>query len=153
MKRARVGLVVLGVGVGIAVVACGGDNGTGVRSPVSLAGSYGLDSLYFGPLPVPEDSGSMVLSADSVHANIVVVQSPDTNFIPDNFALPLVGQYQAWHTAAGDSVYFILAPPFSGTFGGTFALRGAQQDTLSLTLLVVLSQQQSVLVGTRWHKK
>jgi hypothetical protein len=119
---------------------------------VDLSGSYGLDSLYFGALAATEDSGSLALTTNAVTANITVIKSPDTTFIPNNLTLALSGQYQAWHTSAGDSVYFILVSP-PGTFPGTFAIKGAQKDTLGLTLFVTLAPSQSILVTTRWHKK
>lgn len=151
MQRMRLAIVGLAVATAFAA-ACSSDKATGVRSSVSLAGNYGLDSLYFAGLAVTEDSGSLALTSSSVTANIAVITSPNPTLIPDGTTLALSGQYQAWHTSAGDSVYFILVSP-PGTFPGTFAIKGAQQDTLALTLLVSLAPSQSILVATRWHKK
>lgn len=151
MLRTRLAIGALTIATVIAG-ACSGDNGTGTRSSVDLSGSYGLDSLYFGALAATEDSGSLTLTTNAVTANITVIKSPDTTFIPNNLTLALSGQYQAWHTPAGDSVYFILVSP-PGTFPGTFAIKGAQKDTLGLTLFVTLAPSQSILVTTRWHKK
>jgi len=151
MLRTRLAIVALTIATASAV-ACSSDNGTGIRSSVDLSGNYGLDSLYFGPLAVTQDSGSLALTTSDVNANLAVIKSPNPTLIPDGTTLSLAGQYQAWHTSAGDSVYFILVSP-PGTFPGTFAIKGAQKDTLALTLFVTLGPGQSVLVTTRWHKK
>lgn len=151
MHRTR--LTMIGVTAAAAILAaCSSDSSTGMRSSVSLAGNYGLDSLYLAGLAVTEDSGSLALTSSAVNANIAVITSPNPALIPNGTTLALSGQYQAWHTSVGDSVYFILDSP-PGTFPGTFAIKGAQQDTLAITLLVSLAPSQSILVATRWHKK
>jgi hypothetical protein len=124
--------------------ACG-DSGTGGSTKIDLTGSYTLVQLLLGGfIPAPGSTGTFTATADSVHANIVLV-SPDTSVVHDT-TLVLAGAYLAKHAAGKDSIYIILNG--LGTVPGSFSIRGTAQDTLSLNLVVGVGQSFTAI----WHK-
>jgi hypothetical protein len=143
MHRAAAGLVTAAI---IAtLVACGSNSSTGVSGKIDLTGSYSLVQLILGGiLPAPGSTGTLTATADSVHANIMIV-SPDTAIVHDT-ALALAGSYLAKQAGAKDSIYVVLGGAL-GTIPGSFTISGAAKDTLSLTLLTPAGSFTAI-----WHK-
>ena len=126
-------------------VACSSDNGTGGNAKIDLSGSYTLVQLLLATIiPAPGSTGTLVATADSVHANISIV-SPDTSFVHDT-TLALSGSYLAKQAGGKDSIYVVLGGAL-GTVPGSFTITGAAKDTLSLTLLTPAGSFKAI-----WHK-
>ena len=145
MRRLRVAAVALAATVAVGAPTACSDSGSGPGGGVNLAGTYTLVSLLLGGiLPAPGSTGTLVFTSSSFNANLTVV-SPDTLLVPDT-TLVLLGTYSARHTSSGDSIYLVL-PGALGTIPGTFAIRGAVQDTLVLNLVTPLGS-----LGSTWYK-
>lgn len=145
MRRLRVAAVALAGTVAFGAPTACSDSGSGPGGGVNLAGTYTLVSLLLGGiLPAPGSTGTLVFTSSSFNANLTVV-SPDTLLVPDT-TLVLLGTYSARHTSSGDSIYLVL-PGALGTIPGTFAIRGAVQDTLVLNLVTPLGS-----LGSTWYK-
>src|SRR5215831_5011492 len=126
-------------------VACSSDNGTGGNAKIDLSGSYTLVQLLLATIiPAPGSTGTLVATADSVHANISIV-SPDTSIVHDT-TLALSGSYLAKQAGGKDSIYVVLGGAL-GTVPGSFTITGAAKDTLSLTLLTPAGSFKAI-----WHK-
>ena len=145
MRRLRVAAVALAGTVAFGAPTACSDSGSGPGGGVNLAGTYTLVSLLLGGiLPAPGSTGTLVFTSSTFNANLTVV-SPDTLLVPDT-TLVLLGTYSARHTSSGDSIYLVL-PGALGTIPGTFAIRGAVQDTLVLNLVTPLGS-----LGSTWYK-
>lgn len=146
MRKIRLAAVALAATVAIGVPTACSDSGSGPDSGVNLAGTYTLVSLLLGGvLPAPGSTGTLVFTSSSFNADITVV-SPNPLVVPDT-TLVLFGTYSAKHTPSGDSIYLVLPGAF-GTIAGTFAIEGAQQDTLVLNLATPLGA-----LGSTWYKQ
>ncbi len=129
----------------VAGVAACGDSGTGGSTKIDLTGSYTLVQLLLaGFIPAPGSTGTFTATSDSVHANLAIV-SPDTGFVHDT-TLALAGSYLAKEAGGKDSIYIVITG--LGTIPGTFSIRGAAKDTLSLNLVVGVGQSFTAI----WHK-
>jgi len=119
-KRRLAGVMVAAAAIGT-FTTCS-DNGAGPGGGVSLAGtSYTFVSGIFAGFPAT-GTGSLAFTDTTFTANIHIT-------FPIDSALVLAGGYGT----KGDSIYLRPASP-PDTIPGTYAVRGAQRDTLQLNL-------------------